>query len=93
MIGRGGGGGANDVCFDFGDLCVDGFSVEIEGELAPADVLAFGEVDLDNGGGEADFDFDGGNLQRDIGGESLNCPDGLGRVCAGGAWSGLAGAG
>ncbi len=86
---------AGDVGFNFGDLTVNGFCVKLKEELALADILSFGEVDLDDGGSEACLDFDGGacfdgadggNLKRDISGKGLDSAYGLGGVgrCRGG---------
>ena len=78
---------AGDVGFDFGELADEGLGVEREEELALADVLAFGEVDLDDGGGDAGFDLDGGagfdvadggDFEGDVGRGGLDGAYGLG---------------
>ena len=93
---------AGDVGFDFGDLTVDGLGVEFKEELALTDVLAFGEVDFQDGSGDAGFDFDsgagfdgadGGDFERDVGGGGLDGADSLGGVGVGCSWGGLAVAG
>ncbi len=93
---------AGDVGLDFGELADEGFGVEGEEELAFADVLAFDEVDVDDGGGDASFDFDGGagfdvadggDFEGDVGRGGLDGADGLGGRNGGRGGGCFAGAG
>lgn len=93
---------AGDVGLDFGELADEGFGVEGEEELAFADVLAFDEVDVDDGGGDAGFDFDGGagfdvadggDFEGDVGRGGLDGADGLGGRNGGRGGGCFAGAG